>query len=77
MRYFQSFFSTCVLFGGLLGGAAFAQSDPITWPEPQRAFFQDGPALLLTPEQRLELRSISTDARERFIREFLGRSSSS
>lgn len=71
MRYFQSFFSICVLFGGLLGGAAFAQSDPITWPEPQRAFFQDGPALLLTPEQRLELRSINTDARERFIREFL------
>ncbi len=71
MRHFQSFFSTCFILGGLLGGAAFAQSDPITWPEPQRAFFQDGPALLLTPEQRLELRSINTDARERFIREFL------
>lgn len=51
--------------------AASAQSDPLTWPEPQRAFFQDGPALLLTPEQRLELRSLSDEARERKIREFL------
>lgn len=71
MRHFQRLFSACVLLGGLLGGAAFAQSDPISWPEPQRAFFQDGPALLLTPEQRLELRSITTEAREQFIREFL------
>lgn len=32
--------------------------DPALWPEPQRAFFQDGPALLL-----------SKDARERFVAE--------
>jgi VWFA-related protein len=45
----------------------------MTWPEPERAFFQDGPGLLLTPEQRLELRSISDEARAQRIQEFLDR----
>jgi hypothetical protein len=29
-------------------------NDPSLWPEAERSFFQDGPALLLSPEQRLE-----------------------
>ena len=50
---------------GDLGG------DPALWPEPQRSFFQDGPGLLLTPEQRTELRTLNPEARERAIQEFL------
>ena len=46
-------------------------ADPTLWPEPQRAFFQDGPGLLLTPEQRTNLRTLNEEARERFIQEFL------
>ena len=45
--------------------------DPTLWPEPQRSFFQDGPGLLLTPEQRTELRALNPEARERAIQEFL------
>lgn len=45
--------------------------DPTLWPEPQRSFFQDGPGLLMTPEQRTELRTLSPEARERAIQEFL------
>jgi Ca-activated chloride channel homolog len=47
--------------------------DPALWPEPQRSFFQDGPAILLTPEQRLELLEADEAGRERLIREFLDR----
>lgn len=50
-----------------------ALSDPALWPEPQRAFFQDGPALLLTPEQRRELLTADEAGRARRIAEFLGR----
>ena len=43
----------------LAPGAAGAQPepavDPLTWPEPQRAFFQDGPGLLLSAEERSEI----------------------
>ncbi|HVG10718.1 MAG TPA: VWA domain-containing protein [Thermoanaerobaculia bacterium] len=45
----------------------------MTWPEPQRAFFQDGPGLLLTLEQRTELLALDEAGRERWIREFLER----
>ncbi len=45
--------------------------DPTLWPEPQRSFFQDGPGLLLTAEQRTELRALSPEARESAIQEFL------
>lgn len=72
------------LFALFPSGAALAQSgsssrpssnivgtDPVLWPEPQRAFFQDGPGLLLTPEQRTELRSLDEAGRDRFIKSFL------
>jgi VWFA-related protein len=45
--------------------------DPILWPEPQRAFLQDGPGLLLTPEQRDELLSLDEAGRAAFIERFL------
>ncbi|HJX29266.1 MAG TPA: hypothetical protein VJ885_15250, partial [Thermoanaerobaculia bacterium] len=46
-------------------------ADPTLWPEPQRAFFQDGPGLLLTPEQRTNLRTLNEGARERAIQQLL------
>lgn len=68
MRPFRSFLALCVLFSGI---AAAQSDDPLKWPEPQRAFFQDGPALLLTPEQRAELAALDEAGRDRWIREFL------
>jgi len=50
-----------------------APSDPALWPEDQRAFFQDGPALLLTREQREELLGMDAAARESWISAFLDR----
>jgi Ca-activated chloride channel family protein len=50
-----------------------ADSDPTLWPEPQRAFFQDGPGLLLSPEERSEILGLDEAGRERLIREFLDR----
>lgn len=47
------------------------QQDPALWPESQRAFFQDGPGLLLTGDQRQELRSVDEASREAFIQRFL------
>jgi VWFA-related protein len=49
------------------------EPDPFAWPEAQRAFYQDGPGLLLTPEQRDRLLTMDDAARESFIRDFLGR----
>jgi VWFA-related protein len=46
-------------------------NDPTLWPEPQRSFFQDGPGLLLTPEQRAELSALDAEARARWIEAFL------
>ncbi len=47
--------------------------DPLLWPEEQRAFFQDGPGLLLAAEQRDALLTMDEAAREAFIRDFLAR----
>jgi VWFA-related protein len=47
--------------------------DPVQWPEPQRAFFQDGPQLLLSDEQRTALTHMDVGARQRWIDEFLAR----
>lgn len=46
-------------------------SDPVTWPEPQRAFWMDGPGLLLTDDQRDELRDMDAEARGLWIDRFL------
>jgi VWFA-related protein len=45
--------------------------EPTLWPEADRSFLQDGPALLLKPEQREELRALEPEARTRWIEEFL------
>ncbi|HEX6863814.1 MAG TPA: hypothetical protein VF414_13395, partial [Thermoanaerobaculia bacterium] len=50
---------------------ALAADDPILWPEPQRAFLQDGPGLLLSPEQREELLALDEAGRNAFIERFL------
>ncbi|HEV2844420.1 MAG TPA: hypothetical protein VG477_06220, partial [Thermoanaerobaculia bacterium] len=66
--------ASAVLLAVLAVSPLLAQaSDPALWPEPQRAFWQDGPALLLTAEQRGELLGLDEAARERLIREFLDR----
>lgn len=46
-------------------------NDPTLWPESERAFYQDGPGLLLTPEQRTDLRGLNPEARARWIQAFL------
>ena len=43
------------------------------WPEPQRAFFQDGPQLLLSDDQRTALTHMDVGARQRWIDELLAR----
>jgi VWFA-related protein len=50
-----------------------AADDPVLWPEPQRAFFQDGPQLLLSDDQRTALTHMDVGARQRWIDEFLAR----
>lgn len=63
----------CLVGAALLAAPASAQetTDPVLWPEAQRAFFQDGPGLLLTGDQRQELRSLDEAGREAFIQRFL------
>lgn len=51
--------------------AAAAEIDPLLWPEEHRAFWQDGPALLLDAEQRAELLAADDAGREAFLRRFL------
>ena len=66
MRYLS-----LILF--LFAVPSFAQTDPTLWPEPQRAFFQDGPGLLLSAEERSEILGVEEAGRERILREFLDR----
>jgi VWFA-related protein len=56
-----------------LRGQGLQETDAARWPEEQRSFFQDGPGLLLTPEQRTTLRGYNPEARARWIQEFLDR----
>ena len=49
------------------------ESDATLWPEAERVFFQDGPGLLLTAEQRTELLGLDPAARSRWIEDFLDR----
>jgi hypothetical protein len=67
--------SLALLFLFALPGFAQAPagSDPTLWPEPQRAFFQDGPGLLLSDEERSEILGVDEAGRERLIREVLDR----
>jgi VWFA-related protein len=51
--------------------AAAAESDPLLWPEEQRAFWQDGPALLLGEEQRSAFLALDEAGRASFLHDFL------
>lgn len=46
-------------------------SDPLSWPEEQRAFLQDGPGLLLSAERRDEIAALDEAARGEAIAAFL------
>ncbi len=51
--------------------AVSAVAEPVLWPEHQRAFFQDGPQLLLDDSQRRSLTTMDDESRELFITGFL------
>lgn len=57
----------------LLWGAAAhaADVDPVTWPEEQRAFLEDGPGWLLSEAQRSALEAMSEQERGAWIEDFL------
>jgi VWFA-related protein len=46
-------------------------SDPLLWPETQRAFLQDGPGWLLQPDDRARLLGLPGEERDAFIADFL------
>jgi len=52
-------------------GAAESPSAPITWPEAQRAFFEDGPGLLVPAADRDALLEMDEAAREAWIADFM------
>ncbi|MFQ5525513.1 MAG: VWA domain-containing protein [Thermoanaerobaculia bacterium] len=58
-----------VLFGPAL--AAEAEDSPVLWPERDRAFFTDGPGLLLDRDERDALRRMDPAARATWIAGFL------
>lgn len=51
--------------------AADPAVDPVLWPEAQRAFYQDGPGLLLDPARRAELAALDDAGRADWIASFL------
>ncbi len=55
----------------LAAAAAGASEDPVLWPEPQRAFFQDGPALLLGRSEREAFAAMGEAERDAFMARFL------
>jgi Ca-activated chloride channel homolog len=68
----------CLILAALPGIPVLAQTpaaptDPTLWPEAQRAFFQDGPGLLLTLDQRETFLSLDEAGRDAYIGEMLGR----
>lgn len=59
---------------GTWGAPAVAAGiDPTLWAEPARAFFQDGPGLLLSREQREAFAAMTPEARQEWMTEFLDR----
>lgn len=55
------------------GAAPTPPTDPLLWPEPERAFLQDGPGLLLPESERQRLMAADPATRAELIREFLSR----
>lgn len=73
----RPFLPSLLVAGVVLAAVAVSQGaeepDPTLWPEAQRAFFQDGPALLLSEPRRQELQVASEAERQRLIEAFLSR----
>ncbi len=53
------------------GAAAAEIKDPHLWPEEQRVFWQEGPGLLLTTEQRAAFLALDDAGRVAFIHDFI------
>ncbi|REJ74615.1 MAG: VWA domain-containing protein [Acidobacteria bacterium] len=53
------------------GGAAASEVSPVLWPAEQRAFWLDGPGLLVPVGERERVLTMGSDARGRWIAEFL------
>ena len=64
--------ASAVLFLTAALPAAAASSDPVLWPEEQRAFLE-GPGLLLTPTQRQAFTELDEAGRAAFLQGFLDR----
>jgi VWFA-related protein len=47
-------------------------ADPLLWPEPQRAFYQDGPGLLLSAEDKQRFLAADEAGKDAFIRKIRG-----
>jgi Ca-activated chloride channel homolog len=62
-----------VLLLAAAGPAAGQGADPRLWPEEQRAFFEDGPGLLLDETQRTAFLALDEAGRTAFIADFLDR----
>ncbi|MGH9464342.1 MAG: VWA domain-containing protein [Thermoanaerobaculia bacterium] len=60
-----------LVVGVLAVSATLAAEDPVRWPEAQRAFFQDGPALLLGRPERAAFAALSETERAAFLERFL------
>jgi VWFA-related protein len=54
-----------------LAGAAAESKDPHLWPEKQRVFWQEGPGLLLSTEQRAAFLALDDAGRTAFIHDFI------
>jgi Ca-activated chloride channel family protein len=60
------------LWALIVGAVALgAAAEPVLWPEHQRAFFQDGPGLLLEAAARRGLLQMDVAARDAFMTRFL------
>src|SRR3954469_5208477 len=52
-------------------GATTGTTDPRLWPDAQRAFWQEGPGLLLDDGQRAAFLALDEAGRTAFLRDFL------
>lgn len=70
LRCFSPFLFAVVAAQSASAGIA-PDLDPVLWPEQQRAFFQDGPALLISAEDRVRFQAMDDAGRQEFLDEFL------
>ncbi len=53
--------------------AVSADADPVFWSDAARAFWLEGPALLLNPEEKERVLAMDTSARDAWLEAFVGR----